>query len=192
MRQLSAIGSSDAILCAARLKSSGKVDQVFNRKRIVPSDLKRGFIFGSGTSSMFVKSKVAGSLLFDESLPFNQDWEFMVRLAGDYKVAFMSEPMVLSNDGGHGRITNSTKALSTEQIENRMLAVKKHSDILGHFWVNYHGARRILAYLKHRDNRNRHFQYTVGDYGLLPLLVVHINRIEIKFNRIYAMNVHKV
>lgn len=183
-RQLQAIGRCDAILCAARLMSTGKVDQVFNKSRIELSDLKRGFVFGSGTSAILIKTEVARSLLFDEALPFNQDWEFMVRLVQQGDVAYVSDPLVLFNDGQHGRITNSTRALSPEEIEKRLLAVQKHKDFLGPYWVKYHTARRMLAYLRERDNKFSHISKTVDSCGLLPILMVYFNRLKIKYKRI--------
>lgn len=181
--QLVAMGNADAILCGAVRRSDGRPDQHFAKRRIAFSDLRKGFVFGGGTSTLLARADVVKKLEFDESLPSNQDWDLMVRLAAAHRVAFLPLPLVVFNNGNHVRITNRKVNATRDEFERHLTAINKHRAVLGPFWYRYHVARRMLYYLKRRPNPFSHFAATLRRCGADAVLRVYWERLAARFAR---------
>ncbi len=176
-KQLMTVDDYDVILCGARLKT-GKVIQRYKKETISPRDLKRGFLFGGGTSAILAKSDPLKNTLFDEELTRYQDWDLLIRLASKYKIRYMSEPLLIFNAGAHDRISNAHANMPISQLEKEMRAIEKHRDFLGPFWFNYHTAKLLLAYLKLRQRPIGHIVYTIERCGLAPVVLVYLHRLS--------------
>ena len=171
-QQLEAIKNFDAVLCASISKRKNKASRAYRKPIVDPRDLRKGYIFGGGASILLARSAVIKCNLFDPTLSCNQDWDLLVRLASQYRIAYISEPLVIYNDGGYKRITNEPIAMSVSQLEDRMRAVYKHEKFLGPYWFRYQIARRLLSYIRYRKKRLRHLMYSIRRCGVLPVLMV--------------------
>ncbi len=177
--QLPLIEQADAVLCGARLKSSGRRDGSYRKPTITLDDLRRGFVFGAGASSLVVRADLARQLWFDEALPCGQDWDFLVRLAlQGARIRYLPEPLVVFDDGGHGRITNAGDAATAAQLERRLAALKKHRDVIGQRWYRYHAARRLLYNLRKRPDAIRHLTRTIVRCGPIAVGRVYYERLR--------------
>lgn len=172
-RQLLAIGNSAAILCASIRESDGRLDRYFVADEIRLKDVKRGFVFGAGTSTILIRSDVMRRLGFDDSLPCNQDWDLLMRLVSAGRVRYLSEPLVVFNNGVHERITHGGRNQDEPEDSQRDRALLKHRETLGPFWFNYHLARRMLRDLRGRRDAVGRFGRAVRRCGVMPVAAVY-------------------
>jgi glycosyltransferase involved in cell wall biosynthesis len=182
-RQLVAIGGAAAILCAATRESDGRLDRVFSGNEIRIDDVRRGFVFGAGTSTVLVRADVMRRLLFDETLPCNQDWDLMMRLVEVGRVRYLRDPLVVFNDGDHIRITRTPDAHEEPERSPRNRALYKHRDALGPFWFNYQLARRMLRDVRGRGHPLQQLGRTLLRCGVMPVAAVYGQRMAAHMGR---------
>jgi glycosyltransferase involved in cell wall biosynthesis len=172
--QLNKIDQKDIILCGALLKSNGNRDHHYKKQTIDLDDLKGGYCFGGGTSTIFAKTSVMKENRFDEGLWCDQDWDFLIRLAGKYNIGYMSNPLVVYNDGRHSRISNRIFDISREGIEKRFGALRKHADKLGVVWVSIYILRKFFLDYKAYLERCRGRYIHVRRFRVTSILVAYI------------------
>lgn len=179
MRQLQAIQGYDAVVCASLI--DGTRATRYRGSEIDLRALRRGFI-GGGTSVLMARAQVVKELEFDETLPAGQDWDLMIRIAGKYRVRYLSEPYVIFNNGAHARITTGMINMPITRIESRMQVLTKHRSYLGSFWFNFHLSGMLLYCIRRRSNRARHLMYTLRRCGPISVFAVYVNRLYDKFS----------
>lgn len=176
-RQLQYVQDFGAVVCRAFIPSRNRMTQLYKKVTVNPRDLRKGFIFGCGTSILLARADILKVTLFDENLASSQDWDILVRLAGKCKIAYINEPLVRFNVGSHARISNKSKHMSIAQLEEQLRAVYKHEEFLGPYWFKYQLARRLLDYLRHKSNPQAHIVDTIKRCGVLPVLAVIAKKI---------------
>ncbi|MBY5994263.1 glycosyltransferase family 2 protein [Ferrimonas balearica] len=150
-RQLAALGDADLCLCGYRVIENGHV-QTLPLKRISAERLYR-YNRVCGTSGVLGRAKALKAEGFDESLVCSQDWDLFLRYALKQPLSYVPEPLCLFSDGSHGRISNSAKELSIEQIERRLRAVEKHRSVIGEECYRSKVAATALAYIGSRKDK---------------------------------------
>jgi len=177
-RQLQYVQDFGAVVCRSFIPSLNRMTQLYKQVTVNPRDLRKGFIFGCGTSILFARTDILKDTLFDENLASSQDWDLLVRLTSKCKIAYINEPLVRFNVGNHARITNKSKYMSIAQLEERLRAVYKHEEFLGPYWFNYQIAIRLLSYLKYKNNPLALLVYAIKRCGVFPVLAVIANKIS--------------
>jgi glycosyltransferase involved in cell wall biosynthesis len=139
--QLSLLGRYDAVLCTA----PGAVGNRYRRKEKIPiEDLRRGRFVAAGTSALMARTAPLRGTLFDETLWFAEDWDVVIRLAQEYSVGYLNEPLVREIKGRHPRVSN-TRNMSVRELENACQMLRKHKQFLGPKWFKLHMCRILLA-----------------------------------------------
>ncbi len=128
-------------------------------------ELRRGFVRGGSASALIVKAEIAKELLFDETLPRCQDWDFCIRLAQRYTLGCIDRPLVRYNDGRHLRISNAAVGLDLETIERRYRMLDKHREFLGERWYRWHMCRFLLYGMSGRPDAGQHIWRVGRRYG---------------------------
>ena len=155
-----------------------------SRKSVVElNDLRYGSLLGGGTSLLMLKRNIIREYLFDERLPCNQDWDLVVRLAKHFTIGYNSAPLVFYNNSHHSRISNQSRNLPLDQLESRLLAARKHKDVLGEFWFNYRMAQTLLAFVRYRKNIPGWLRYTVTQCGIFPVLLCFCRKLFLRTSR---------
>ncbi len=100
-RQYQEVSKSSTDVCFCRFIKIGK-----NSEEAIPEE---GFILPDtkkevwrktfsgnfvSTQTLLVKKDVLEHIKFDEKLPRFQDWDFLIRVAKDYKISFVDDPLV--------------------------------------------------------------------------------------------------
>lgn len=173
--QLRALQGYDAIVCSSLINGTRPTAR-YTRREIDLQTLKRGYV-GGGTSALLVTSRVARAIKFDDDLPAGQDWDFLIRAAGQFRIRYLDEPGVIFNDRSHARITNATVASSITEVERHMQVLDKHRAYLGEFWYRYHMAGTLLYYVRRRPDVLRHISYTLRRCGVRSVLAHYFFRI---------------
>jgi glycosyltransferase involved in cell wall biosynthesis len=168
VRQLAVHADCELSICGARRTSNGRVDIRFASHKVGAAELRRGFIFAGGASNIMVETAVARRLLFDETLPCGQDWDFVLRAALGWRVAYLAEPLVRYNDAVHPRITNRPLGLDRLGLEQRMRVANKHAEFLGPYWTAFHRADRLLSHVAQRSERLAHLRSALAECGWIP------------------------
>ena len=176
-KQLRATRDFDVILCRSCFRSKKRATPKYRKRIVDRSDLKRGYVFGGGSSIILARTSLIKKEMFDETLPSSQDWDLLVRLLAEGRACYLDDILVTYNDGGHERITTNSKGISQSQMDERMRAVHKHREFLGPYWYRYNIARRMLRYLKDRERPAQHIWRAVRRCGILPVLAVLGNRV---------------
>lgn len=171
-RQIAAVGGFDVLVCGSHTGGRKRVRGRFNRRRVELRDLRKGYWFGGGASSLMGRREVFLEIPFDESLRRDEDWDLLLRMVRCYRIGYLNEPLVAYDDGGHARLTNRLINATPERLEGEMRVVRKHAASLGPFWVNYHLAGYLLAYMRRRPSPFRHLQYAIGRCGIAPVSLV--------------------
>ena len=175
-KQMKAIVGYDAVTCDYCLHGqTPRASRIAVMPITVPI-LRKGYA-GCGTSGLVVRRAVLDSLLFDETLPSGQDWDLLLRLAQSYRIGFLTEPLVIYEQGSHTRISNQIANSSLHTIEKHMRVLLKHKDLLGQFWFNYHAARLLLYGIKSRSNRFRHLFYAIKRCGVIAVTAFYLGRV---------------
>ena len=183
-KQLEAIKTHDAVLCAA-VMNSGAIKR-HNKSRVTLDDLRKGNCFDP--SSFMAKTSVLKEVPFDEQLREGEDWDIFIRIAEKYSIGYVNEPLLLYHDGGHERITNEAKNLSPGDLERRMSIFSKHRGFFGQFWSDYHRASVLLSYLVYRNGKLSRIAYAIQQCGLVPVAAVFVNKIRNSAKRHSTMN----
>jgi glycosyltransferase involved in cell wall biosynthesis len=176
-RQLQYMQDFGGVVCRSFIPSLNRMTQLYKKDTVNPRDLRKGFIFGGGTSILLARADILKDTLFDENLASSQDWDLLVRLASKCKVAYIKEPLVRFNVGSHARITNKSKHMSIAQLEERLGAVYKHEEFLGPYWFKYQLARRLLNYIRYKNDPQLHLVDAIKRCGVLPVLAVIAKKI---------------
>jgi glycosyltransferase involved in cell wall biosynthesis len=171
-RQLQSVQDFGGVVCRAFIPGQNKMTQLYKKATVNPRDLRKGFIFGAGTSILLARAAILKDTLFDEDLSSSQDWDLLIRLASKCKIAYINEPLVRFNVGNHARITNKCKYMSITQLEERLRAVYKHEEFLGSYWFNYQIARRLLTYLSYKNDPLARLVDAIKRCGIVPVLAV--------------------
>lgn len=98
-KQMAAFDRTDAdIVSCAMLASAGERNWVVPDEKLrveefktIDEIIKNSFI---STQTIIAKKECFTDTLFDEKMPRMQDWDWVIRAAGRYKVFFVSEPLV--------------------------------------------------------------------------------------------------
>jgi len=177
-RQLQCVQDFGGVVCRPFITGKSRLSKLYKKATVNPRDLRKGFIFGGGTSILLARTDILKDTLFDENLSSSQDWDLLIRLTCKCKIAYLNERLVRFNVGNHARITNRSKYMSIEQLEERLGAVYKHEEFLGPYWFNYQIARRLLSYLKYKNNPLALLVYAIKRCGVFPVLAVIANKIS--------------
>lgn len=179
-KQLEAMQGFDANVCGCVTEATGLETRASGRTEIHAADLKRGYWFGGGTSSLMVRRNLAERVRFDENLRSGEDWDLLVRIVQKTRLGYLDEPLVIYNDGDHVRITNQLANMPLEKLEEGTGVFRKHEEFLGSYWLKYNTADHLLSYLKHRTNVLGHIGYTIRRCGWVPVSAVLWNKIVSK------------
>lgn len=163
-KQVSAMATYDAVVCAAQ--ASGRLITFHSKPIVSPSDLRRGNQYPP--SGLMAKAALLKELLFDESLRQGEDWDALIRISQAGTMGYISEPLLLYDDGSHDRMTNTARNLSLTDLEKRMGVILKHETFFGSFWFRHHVARCLLVYFGHREGKLRQLVYTLRRCGVVP------------------------
>lgn len=163
--QLTLLRDYHVVLCTGdRMFPS---DRVGERVNVQLDDLRHGKFTAGGTGVLMARADVLRETMFDESLPRYQDWDIFIRIALKHRVVYLNRALVLYNDGGHARITNSVLALNASELERQFSMLRKHRQFFGEPLFRRHMCRALLYGVKHRRDRWAHLFYVLRHYGVL-------------------------
>jgi GalNAc5-diNAcBac-PP-undecaprenol beta-1,3-glucosyltransferase len=174
--QLKDVCEYDGVLCSAFIAGQRRSVRSYNKTIVDVNDLKKGFVFSGGTNILFAKTEVLRRVKFDENLNSGQDWDLMIRIASDFSIRYVDQPLVIYHNEAHNRITNKVLAMSIEEIDNHLGIIKKHRNFLGEYWYRYHMARGILSYIGKKDKKLNYIKYAINRCGIMPVLRVFSDR----------------
>lgn len=164
-RQVEAIASYEAVVCAARLNRR-RVRRY--RKRFVSlRELKRGNRFPP--SGLMARAEILRALRFDELLRIGEDWDLLIRLAERKPVVYLDEPLFIYHDDTPHGMTTQARNQPIHELEKRMAVIRKHAGLLGRFWVNYHVAGFLLSYLRVRSDKRSQILYAIRRCGWIAV-----------------------
>lgn len=163
--QLTQMGACDALLCGYRVMGERR-DRSYRLRDVGLKELKKTNPFGG--SGLLVKTFIAKGLQFNETLPKAQDWDFLIRLALQWRIGYITEVLYLVDAGNHRRITNGAKSQSIATLKRRSTASWKHCATIGSYWLRYRIAADQLGYIRSQHRPLARF-LEVGRYcGWLP------------------------
>jgi GalNAc5-diNAcBac-PP-undecaprenol beta-1,3-glucosyltransferase len=174
-RQLEAAQSADAVLCAAVIEGGGV--KTFDRTQVTAARLRRGNLFDP--SSLLVRRSLIADVGFDESLRFGEDWDAFIRIAERGAIAYLPEPLLVYNDGGHRRMTNEGRFTAVD-LEDRLRVLEKHRAFFGEYWYRYHCVDNCLSYISSRSGRATTLLRTARRYGAAPVAHLMVNRVAVR------------
>jgi glycosyltransferase involved in cell wall biosynthesis len=166
-RQLKFLQRFDAVLCAAFVNDRQTV-KTFPRTIVTTEDLRKGNAFDPST--LIVEAQAMRQLMFDESLRVGEDWDAFIRLAANYRMGYVQEPLIIYHEQLAGRMTAEAAKLSVADLERRMSMLHKHRDFFGPFWFNYHIAAFLLSHIRNRADKAMRLSYAVRRCGALPVM----------------------
>lgn len=162
-RQVPLLDRYDAILCMYSM--DGRAIKGGGGVSVGLEELRRGFVRGGSASALIVKAEIAKELLFDDTLPRCQDWDFCIRLAQRYTLGCLDEALVRYNDGAHARVSNAVTTLPAAAIEQRYRMLEKHRSFFGEKWYKRHMARFLLYALRSRSDAPALLWHAGSRYG---------------------------
>lgn len=171
-KQLSLCGRHDAMLTGALL--NGTRLKLYKKDSVTLTCLKRGNFFDP--SSLLAKSFVFDHLRFDENLRHGEDWDIFIRIAQEFSIGYVNEPLLLYNDGAHLRMTNEAENLSMGELEKRMAILQKHKNFFGQYWFDYHRARIILSYWRRRADKPEQIRCAFTSCRALPVFAALMDK----------------
>jgi glycosyltransferase involved in cell wall biosynthesis len=130
-----------AVYCGYIRIGPGNSERYFPQRHIREreGDIRKAILRESfiGTPTLVVRRRCLDHVgLFDERLPRFQDWELMIRLAAEYRIAFIPEPLLRAFwaaeniSSGHDRSLAEAEALILEK--HRATFAAAGDDILSH------------------------------------------------------------
>lgn len=179
-RQLEALCGYDAVACTAVSSSKGYAMRVHNRPNISLEDLKKG---GFAPSGLMAKTEVFRNVLFDETIRQGEDWDAFIRIAQRYSIGWISEPLLIYNEGVHPRMTGEAKQLLGPEIEQRNAILYKHRTFLGERWFNFHLADALLGYIASRPDKLRCIVYAWKRCGGKSVVAALFERLRRRLQR---------
>lgn len=172
-KQMQAIADYDALLCGYRVVGR-RAARAYRLREIRLRHLKKANRFGF--SGLIVKAFIAKGLLFDETLPKAQDWDFLIRLALEWRIGYLPDVLCLVDGGDHRRITNSARFSSIEALKRRSVACYKHRATIGEYWLRYRLAADQMSYLRSQEKPLARFLEVGRHCGWLPSCHVLVDR----------------
>lgn len=179
-KQLQKIRQYDAVACTAMSSANGCAMRTHRNTVITLDDLRRGSFAPSG---LLARTSVLRDVMFDEDIAQGEDWDAFIRIAQRYSIGWVPEPLLLYNDGGHGRMTNEAKALFGPDLERRAAVLYKHRQFFGEKWFKYHLADTFLSYIGSRSNKIECIRYAVQRCGVRPVISSLLGKIRNRFAR---------
>jgi glycosyltransferase involved in cell wall biosynthesis len=178
-RQLKAVEGADAVLCGAVIEGRGV--KTFERVQVTCARLRRGNRFDP--SSLLVRTSVIADVGFDESLRFGEDWDAFIRIAERGAIAYLPEPLLVYNDGGHQRMTNEGRFTAID-LQDRLRVLDKHRGFFGEYWYRYHCADNSLSYISSRSGRATTLLRTARRHGARPVAHVLASRVAARMSAV--------
>ena len=153
--QLQLLKRYDAVLCRSDEPIAGA--EAYRRTSTVGlDDLRRGRFTAGGTGVLMARAAIVRGALFDETLPCYQDWDVFIHIAQQCTVGYLDRPLLRYNEGEHGRISNKILNMPPEELERRLVMLRKHADFFGPRWYKRHLCRNLLYGIKFRRKRLRY------------------------------------
>lgn len=163
-KQIHAIGSRDAILCAASI--NGRYQRRYHKPFVSLRELRRGNRFPP--SSLLARRRVLKELRFDETLRIGEDWDALIRLAERQPIVFLPDALIIYTENPLG-MTVQARNQPISELDKRMAVIRKHEALLGSFWTNYHTAGFLLSYLRYRSDKRSQILYAARRCGWLAV-----------------------
>lgn len=173
---------------------NGKVPtERHQRPLITVDDLRRGNRWGS--CSLFVKAEVIRDVSFDESLTIGEDWDAYIRIAQNYRLGCINEPLFIYHQIGHDseneRMLNMAREPSRSEIRNRTRALYKHRALFGEQWFRYHMARALLANVSSRRDKLGCLRHAVRSCGFRAVALAVAKRARWRLWQSWCTGVHR-
>lgn len=135
----------DVDMCFCSMLINNDPRQLIPKRNVDSGELKEQLLRVSfiSTQTIFVKSKVAKDVLFDEHLKRLQDWDFCLRISKKYSIKHLPEPLVnvyLQNDSITKRVND---------LEAMYILFRKHPLVMNSTYSNkslYNKALFLEAY----------------------------------------------
>jgi glycosyltransferase involved in cell wall biosynthesis len=179
--QLKVIRDYDAVTCTS-FPSSSDVSKLSSKKTVELDELLQGKFTYGGTGVLMAKENVLKQTMFDESLPRCQDWDLFIRIAMNYKIAYLNKPLLRSSDGLHPRITNSVLNVPIPELEHQFRMIHKHKQLFGTTWFKRHMSAALLFGIKNRRDKFSLLAYAIRWYGLANVVRALAIRFEEKMS----------
>jgi glycosyltransferase involved in cell wall biosynthesis len=167
-KQLQAIKLHDVVVCAYQV--NGRTVTHYRKSTISSMDLRQGNQFPP--SGWLAKTSVLKEVLFDETVRQGEDWDTLIRIAARYRIGYLSDPLLVYNDGGHERMSNEGKNKSIQELDQRMHMLYKHREYFGPYWFRRHVADTYLRYIGSRKGRSGIIMHAVKVCG--PVVVIAV------------------
>jgi len=164
--QMKVLQDYDAVTCTA-FPISSDMSKLSSTKTVELDELLQGKFTYGGTGVLMAKANVLKQTMFDESLPRCQDWDLFIRIAMNYKIAYLNNPLLRSGAGPHLRITNSVLNIPITELEHHFRMIHKHKQLFGAAWYRRHMSGALLFGIKHRRDKYALLLYTIRKYGLV-------------------------
>lgn len=172
-KQLRAIGGHGAVLSMA--VANGRPLRIHRKPTVSLDDLRRGSF---DPSSLLARASVLKELRFDETLRHGEDWDAFIRIAQNYSIGWVDEPLLLYNDGTHARMTTETLELAGAGFAKRTAVLNKHRAFFGERWFRYHIAGTLLAYIGRRPHKIRCIAQAAKSCGIAPVARVLADKVR--------------
>lgn len=173
-RQLAVAEGCVGVVCGYWLPHKRK-REVVQVNQIDLRHLRKGNPFSS--SGILARTDIAKKLGFDETLVRAEDWEFLVRLVAEGRVACVPDDLYDFDDTPKPRMTQETRGqTSTEALDRFCLATVKHRQTLGSYWADYRMARVHLSFLMSASNKREKIAAVAQRFGWRPTLHVLFDR----------------
>lgn len=180
-RQLQLLARFDAVLCSSDAVNASSHKHAA-KKRVVLDDLRVSPFAVGGTGVLMAHAHVLKKVMFDESLPRNQDWDLFIRIAKEFRIGYLNERLVRYNEGRHARISNAIVGLSPSELEKRLAMLDKHADFFGPRLYKRHVAGMLLYGIKYRNDKLQHLIYTWRRCGVAATVATLARRLRQKMH----------
>lgn len=178
--QLALMQRFDASLCSYHGEESPR--RYRTRPTVDLRELRHGFFRGGGTSALMVRAERVRAVMFDETLPRCQDWDFCIRLGERCEIGYVPRPLVRYNDGDHVRISNRLRAVPLPVLEQDLRMLQKHKEFFGPRLYRFHMCRMLLRSFRHRPDRVRYLLEVSRKYGVIGVMQALVSRMQLKVN----------
>lgn len=150
--------------------------------------LRRGdFKFTSGgTGSLMANANVLKEIMFDESLPRNQDWDLFIRIALKHRIWHLSKPLLRPDSGTHRRISNSVLMIPLSGLEAQFRMIHKHRQFFGDTWYKRHMCNGLLYGIRQRPDKLALLAYIARRYGLINIVRAWAIRVGVKLRKSFS------
>lgn len=149
--QKRALENKAADMCFCTLKKEG--GGILNRKKVPHKQLYSKDIYQLlrlhnwiSTQTIFVSTRLAQAVMFDEDLMRFQDWDFVLRFSRDYKIYHLNSPLVVQ------RLNRTSISNSVNYMNAYAEIYKKHPDLLNNGIFNKIVMQKIILSEKFKIN----------------------------------------